>query len=116
MAFLDIAPLSEGHLLLCPRMHREKLTSLDDLEAAELGRWLRILSKALMRAIGIDDWNIVQNNGAAAAQVISGDKGGGARDSPCLGAANEQIWTSKREHSLRKKSELVWQGFCVKIR
>lgn len=70
MAFLDIAPLSEGHVLLCPRTHREKLTSLDDNEAGELGRWLRIVSKALMRAVGIDDWNVVQNNGAAAAQVV----------------------------------------------
>ena len=70
IAFLDIAPLAEGHLLLCPRTHREKLTSLEDSEAKELGRWLRVLSKALMRAVGIDDWNVVQNNGAAAAQVV----------------------------------------------
>lgn len=70
MAFLDIAPLAEGHLLLCPRRHCEKLTSLEDAEAKELGRWLRIMSKALMRAVGVDDWNVVQNNGAAAAQVV----------------------------------------------
>ncbi|KJR84900.1 HIT domain protein [Sporothrix schenckii 1099-18] len=70
IAFLDIAPLAEGHLLLCPRKHREKLTSLDDSEARELGRWLRIMSKALMRAVGVDDWNVVQNNGAAAAQIV----------------------------------------------
>ncbi len=70
MAFLDIAPLAEGHLLVCPRLHREKLTALSAVEAAELGRWLRVLSKALMRAVGVDDWNIVQNNGAAAAQVV----------------------------------------------
>lgn len=70
VAFLDIAPLAEGHLLLCPRTHREKLTSLEDSEAKELGKWLRILSKALMRAVGVDDWNVVQNNGAAAAQVV----------------------------------------------
>jgi diadenosine tetraphosphate (Ap4A) HIT family hydrolase len=70
MAFLDIAPLAEGHLLLCPRAHRERLTSLEDSEARELGRWLRIMSKALMRAVGVDDWNVVQNNGAAAAQVV----------------------------------------------
>ena len=71
IAFLDIAPLAEGHLLLCPRMHREKLTSLQETEAIEIGRWLRLLSKALMRAVGVDDWNVVQNNGAAAAQVVS---------------------------------------------
>ncbi|OAA65157.1 Histidine triad motif protein [Niveomyces insectorum RCEF 264] len=70
LAFLDIAPLAEGHLLLCPRRHRETLTSVNGTEARELGWWLRILSKALTRAVGVDDWNVVQNNGAAAAQVV----------------------------------------------
>ncbi|KAH6888487.1 HIT-like domain-containing protein [Thelonectria olida] len=70
IAFLDILPLSHGHLLLCPREHREKLTDVTADEAADLGRWLRILSKAMMRATGVEDWNVVQNNGAAAAQVV----------------------------------------------
>lgn len=70
VAFLDIAPLAEGHLLLCPRQHRQKLSAVSAVEAGELGRWLRVLSAALMRATGVDDWNIVQNNGAAAAQVV----------------------------------------------
>ena len=29
-----------------------------------------MLSKALARATGVEDWNVVQNNGAAAAQVV----------------------------------------------
>ncbi len=70
VAFLDIAPLSRGHLLLCPRQHREKLTALTAGEARELGYWLRVLSEAVVRATGVGDWNIVQNNGAAAAQVV----------------------------------------------
>lgn len=71
MAFLDIMPLSPGHLLLCPRSHRPKLSDISPDEAAGLGSYLRILSKALMRTTGIHDWNVVQNNGAAAAQVVS---------------------------------------------
>jgi diadenosine tetraphosphate (Ap4A) HIT family hydrolase len=35
-----------------------------------LGYYVRILSAALARATGIQDWNLVQNNGAAAAQVV----------------------------------------------
>lgn len=31
---------------------------------------MRVLSAALARATGVDDWNVVQNNGAAAAQVV----------------------------------------------
>lgn len=70
MAFLDIMPLSRGHLLLCPRRHRPKLSDVGDHEARELGRYLRVLSAALGRATGVSDWNVVQNNGAAAAQVV----------------------------------------------
>jgi len=70
VAFLDIAPLSRGHLLLCPRRHCEKLTSVSTAEAAQLGVWLKILSAAVAVATGVHDWNVVQNNGAAAAQVV----------------------------------------------
>ena len=70
LAFLDIMPLSHGHLLVCPREHRPKLTDATDSEARSLGYYVRVLSAALSRATGVDDWNVVQNNGAAAAQVV----------------------------------------------
>ncbi|TLS24393.1 hypothetical protein PpBr36_09056 [Pyricularia pennisetigena] len=70
VAFLDIMPLSRGHVLLCPRAHRRKLTAVTAAEARELGFFVRVLSEAVMRATGVADWNVVQNNGAAAAQVV----------------------------------------------
>ncbi|KAK3307419.1 HIT-like domain-containing protein [Chaetomium strumarium] len=70
IAFLDIMPLSLGHVLLCPRAHRPKLTDVTPTESVELGRYLRILSAAVVKATGVGDWNVVQNNGAAAAQVV----------------------------------------------
>lgn len=70
IAFLDIMPLSRGHLLVCPRRHVPKLTGTTPDEARELGYYLRVLSAALSRATGVHDWNVVQNNGAAAAQVV----------------------------------------------
>ncbi|KAK3352546.1 HIT-like domain-containing protein [Lasiosphaeria hispida] len=70
VAFLDIMPLSSGHVLLCPREHRPKLTDATPAEAAEMGGSLRVLSAAVARATGVTDWNVVQNNGAAAAQVV----------------------------------------------
>ena len=70
VAFLDIMPLSFGHVLLCTRNHRAKLTDVTPREAQELGRYLRVLSAAVGRVTGVQDWNVVQNNGAAAAQVV----------------------------------------------
>lgn len=43
---------------------------MGDEEARELGEWLPRLSRALASVTGVWDWNIVQNNGAAAAQVV----------------------------------------------
>ena len=70
IAFLDIMPLSQGHLLLCTRAHRPKLSDVTPAESLELGRYLPILSSAVVQATDIKDWNVVQNNGAAAAQVV----------------------------------------------
>ena len=63
-------PLSRGHLLICPRAHRPKLTDVTVNESRALGEQVRVLSAAVARATGVDDWNVVQNNGAAAAQVV----------------------------------------------
>jgi diadenosine tetraphosphate (Ap4A) HIT family hydrolase len=70
IAFLDILPLSRGHVLLCPRAHRSKITDVEACEARDLGYYLRVVSLALSRTTGVPDWNIIQNNGAAAAQVV----------------------------------------------
>ena len=75
LAFLDILPISPGHILLTTRQHYRTLADLDTADnatqtAAELGRYLPILSRALRKATGIEDWNVVQNNGARAAQVV----------------------------------------------
>lgn len=88
LAFLDILPIAPGHILLTTRDHYKKLSDLysppSGLEdtvserkdtgskdtARALGEWLPILSRALCRATEIEDWNVVQNNGERAAQVV----------------------------------------------
>lgn len=65
MAFLDILPMTPGHLLVIPRVHREKLGDLRGHQGAALGQWLPAVSRSVMRALGKEggDWNVVQNNG-----------------------------------------------------
>lgn len=65
MAFLDILPIEQGHVLVIPRKHRGKLKDVSVSEGGALGSWLPIVSKAIMRALGRPegDWNVVQNNG-----------------------------------------------------
>ncbi|KAB8218782.1 HIT-like domain-containing protein [Aspergillus novoparasiticus] len=76
LAFLDIMPLTRGHVLVIPRTHYEKLGDVDIKVSRELGQWLPILSRVVMRTIFSEDdssdwnWNVVQNNGIRAAQQV----------------------------------------------
>lgn len=70
LAFLDIGPLSPGHTLVIPKEPAETLDRLSDDAAAALGRVLPRLSRAVLRATGAQDFNVLQNNGAAAHQAV----------------------------------------------
>jgi len=70
LAFLDIGPLSRGHTLLIPKRRAAFLHDLDDESAAAVGRVLPRLCRAVMAATGAEAYNILQNNGAAAHQVV----------------------------------------------
>jgi diadenosine tetraphosphate (Ap4A) HIT family hydrolase len=67
IAFLDIAPVTRGHVLLCPRRHCAKATDMKVAESAALGVWLPVLSRAVLRVLGSTteeaSWNIIQANG-----------------------------------------------------
>lgn len=70
LAFLDINPLSPGHTLVIPKEAKATLAELSDDSAAALGRVLPRLCRAVMQVSGAKDYNILQNNGAAAHQVV----------------------------------------------
>lgn len=87
MAFLDILPMAPGHILLTTRDHYQKVSDLYNPTASAdwvsqrtaaksredskaIGEWLPLVSRALCKTTGIEDWNIVQNNGERAAQVV----------------------------------------------
>lgn len=69
-AFLDIGPLSSGHTLVIPKEAVATLDQLSDESAAAIGRVLPRLCRAVMKATGATDFNILQNNGASAHQVV----------------------------------------------
>lgn len=70
MAFLDIMPLSPGHMLVTTRRHHEKISDVSEEESRELGLWLPRLSRVLANVTGVWDWNIVQNNGILVLSTI----------------------------------------------
>lgn len=70
LAFLDINPLSRGHVLIIPKEPAETLDQLSEDSAAAIGRVLPRLSRAVMAATGARDYNVLQNNGAPAHQAV----------------------------------------------
>lgn len=70
LAFLDIYPLSRGHTLVIPKEPAETLDQLSDESAAAIGRVLPRLCRAVRKATGTADFNVLQNNGAPAHQAI----------------------------------------------
>ncbi len=70
LAFLDVNPLCEGHTLVIPKEAAATLVSLSDEASAALGRALPRISRAVLRATGATEFNILQNNGPGAHQAV----------------------------------------------
>ncbi|GAP85230.2 putative hit family protein 1 [Rosellinia necatrix] len=66
LAFLDIGPLSKGHALVIPKFHGAKLTDIPDDHLSEI----LPVAKKLVAATGAVDYNILQNNGRIAHQIV----------------------------------------------
>jgi histidine triad (HIT) family protein len=69
-AFLDVNPISRGHTLVIPKEPAETLDALSDDSAAAIGRALPRIARAIMAATDTRDYNVLQNNGAAAHQAV----------------------------------------------
>ncbi|MSR70228.1 MAG: HIT family protein [Phycisphaerales bacterium] len=70
VAFLDIAPLARGHVLVVPIEECEFLHQLSDESAAALGQALPRIARAVLAATGTTAYNVLQNNGESAHQAV----------------------------------------------
>ena len=71
VAFLDINPMTPGHLLVAPRVHAESLAELDAEAGAQLWRVAQRLAAALRRSsIRADGVTLFLADGAAAGQEV----------------------------------------------
>lgn len=70
IAFLDINPASKGHSLIITKKHHGTLLDTPETELRELMIAIQKVGAAVMKATKADGFNVVQNNGEAAGQVI----------------------------------------------
>ena len=69
-AFMDIAPINLGHILVIPKAHHESASSIPEATA---GRMMKVGSRlgiALKRAMDYDAYNLHLADGKAAGQVV----------------------------------------------
>lgn len=71
VSFLDVNPLADGHLIVIPREHYSRLDELPLEVGKEVLGVLPALGKALISVTGAAGYNLLQNNGEAAGQVVS---------------------------------------------
>ena len=70
LVFMDIAPLSRGHLLVIPREHAENLYEISADSLAAIARTSHRIAPVLRRVLEPEGLRILQLNGAAAGQTV----------------------------------------------
>ena len=70
VAFLDVAPLADGHTVIVPRRHVATIEEMDPGEAAALFHTVQRLAGPVRQALGAAGSTIGINNGGATGQTI----------------------------------------------
>jgi histidine triad (HIT) family protein len=70
IAFLDIGPLADAHLLLVPRAHYEWISDMPAEQVAAVAGRIPQLARAVMKVSRAEGFNVLQNNGKASGQAV----------------------------------------------
>ena len=70
LAFMDINPVTRGHVLVIPKRHSTDITQMTDEEAAAVARVLRKVAPAAKAAVGAEGFNLLSNAGRVAGQAV----------------------------------------------
>ena len=70
LAFMDINPLSEGHLLIIPKAHAATIYEITEDDFLAVMSATHKLAAAVKKALNPDGINLLQLNGRAANQVV----------------------------------------------
>ncbi len=70
LAFLDIAPVNPGHVLVVPKIHSSNLDDIDELMLGYLMKVVRLIGRSMKKSLGANGYNVIINNGAVAGQLI----------------------------------------------
>ena len=69
-AFLDVNPVSDGHTLVVPKKHFEKLHDCPPQLLAQIAVPIGKIAKAVCDATGAEGYNVLCNNDKSAGQLV----------------------------------------------
>jgi histidine triad (HIT) family protein len=70
MVIMDKYPINAGHTLLIPIRHYDNLLHMPSAEVGKLYSLVPEMAKAVVAAVKADGFNVGQNNGIAANQIV----------------------------------------------
>jgi histidine triad (HIT) family protein len=70
VAFLDLFPAADGHVLVIPRAHAEDIHGADPADLAACAKTAQLIAGRVTGALGCDGVTITQSNGRAAGQTV----------------------------------------------
>ncbi|MFQ5988302.1 MAG: HIT family protein [Candidatus Methylomirabilales bacterium] len=70
LAFMDINPVNDGHLLVIPKAHAETIFDMSAADVAAVSATAKKMAEAIRQALHPEGLNLYQANGAAASQVV----------------------------------------------
>lgn len=70
IVILDKYPIQKGHSLVIPKSHHEKIIDMTNDEVGALFSKVPDVARGIIAATGADGFNLGQNNGRSANQII----------------------------------------------
>ena len=70
VAFMDISPATDGHLLVIPRAHYEDVLVIDDADLDATMHTARAMTRRVKDRLGADGVNLLNSCGRAAWQTV----------------------------------------------
>ena len=70
LAFMDINPLNDGHLLVIPKTHANTILEIEERDFMAVTAAVHKIAGAVQAALKPDGMNLLQLNGKAANQVV----------------------------------------------
>lgn len=70
VAFMDINPVSRGHLLVIPKRHAENIFEISEEDLAAVMKAVRRCARAAKEALKAEGVTVLQLNGKASGQVV----------------------------------------------